>query len=102
MREAMEEFGQTIEIVDHFYTTDFFQKALFYDDHQLISIYYLCKFMTPPMFKISSVPFDFKPVNGAQSFRYVNIKSTSVEELSFPVDRVVFEMLKKKQINKAL
>ena len=40
-REAIEEFGQEIEIVEHFYTTDFFQRALFYPDHQLISNIYI-------------------------------------------------------------
>src|SRR5665647_1625825 len=29
-REAIEEFGQEIEIVEHYYTTHFFQQALFY------------------------------------------------------------------------
>lgn len=30
MREAIEEFGEEIEIVSHFYTTDYFQKAFFF------------------------------------------------------------------------
>ncbi len=33
-REAIEELGQEVEIISHFYTTDFFQKALFYENHQ--------------------------------------------------------------------
>jgi ADP-ribose pyrophosphatase YjhB (NUDIX family) len=52
-REAREEFGQEIEIIGHFYTTGFFQRALFYEDHQLISIYYRIRFFDPPRFKIS-------------------------------------------------
>lgn len=40
-RELREELGCEIEIVKHFYTTDFFQQSAFHDDHQLISIYYI-------------------------------------------------------------
>jgi 8-oxo-dGTP diphosphatase len=38
-REWMEELGLEIEVLDHFYTTDFFQPSAF-DDSQVISIYY--------------------------------------------------------------
>ena len=94
-REAIEEFGQEIEIVRHFYTTGFFQKALFYEDHQLISIYYLIRLKEEPSFKISQKPFDFKGrINGSQSFRWARISEIQEEDLSFPVDRVVIRMIK--------
>ena len=96
-REAMEEFGQEIEIVDHFYTTDFFQKALFYKDHQLISIYYQIKFRDKINFKISDVPFDFEKMeNGNQSFRWKKIADLQPDDLSFPIDKHVAIMLKEK------
>jgi len=94
-REALEEFGQEIEIIEHFYTTHFFQRALFYDDHQLISIYYRIKLKDPPRFKISSKPFDFeKLTNGSLSFRWVDIATLAEDELSFPIDRYVLRLLK--------
>jgi ADP-ribose pyrophosphatase YjhB (NUDIX family) len=94
-REAREEFGQEIEILGHFYTTDFFQRALFYEDHQLISIYYRAKFRESPRFRISDRPFDFPElVNGSQSFRWANISLLQPEELSFPIDRHVLGLLK--------
>jgi 8-oxo-dGTP pyrophosphatase MutT (NUDIX family) len=94
-REAMEEFGQEIEIVDHYYTTHFFQKALFYPDHQLISIYYRVRFPEPIRFKISDTPFDFpEMINGSQSFRWADIVTLQDEDLSFPVDRYVLGLLK--------
>ena len=58
-REIMEEMGQEIEITDHFYTTDYFQPAYFYDNYQLVSIYYLAKFKNDVKFKVSTKPFDF-------------------------------------------
>ena len=94
-REAIEEFGQEIEVLQHFYTTDFFQKSQFHDDHQLISIYYRARFTEKEKFRISEIPFDFKgQKNEIISFRYKLITKISKEELSFPVDRHVINMLK--------
>ena len=93
-REAMEEFGQSIEIISHFYTTDFFQKALFYDDAQLISIYYTARFTEPIRFKLSDKPFDFSPkVNGSQSFRWKPLHELSPDDMTFPIDKKVVELL---------
>ena len=50
-----------IEIIKHFYTTDFFQPTLYLAEvQQLISIYYLIKSEEAELFKnISEKPFDF-------------------------------------------
>ena len=94
-REAMEEFGQEVEIISHFYTTDFFQRAIFFEDHQLISIYYLAGFVEPIRFKISEKPFDFEQdVEGNQSFRWKSIHEIVPSDLSFPIDKKVAEMLR--------
>lgn len=96
-REAMEEFGQEIEIIEHFYTTDFFQPALFYVNSQLISIYYLMRFINPIQFKISSRPFDFDILkNGNMSFRWRSIQQLQSDELTFPIDKHVSTLLKDK------
>jgi 8-oxo-dGTP diphosphatase len=94
-REAIEEFGQEIEIVEHYYTTHFFQQALFFEDQQLISIYYLARLSEIPRFRISDMPFDFPELkNESQSFRWARITELSENDLSFPVDRFVLGMLK--------
>ncbi|UCH15191.1 MAG: NUDIX domain-containing protein [Bacteroidales bacterium] len=96
-REALEEFGQEVEIVEHFYTTEFYQKSLFHKDHQIISIYYLIKFKDKIRFNISTTPFDFHELkNGNWSFRWIKIKDLSDEVLSFPIDRHVARLLRKK------
>jgi len=95
-REANEEFGQEIEIIDHFYTTDFFQQALFYKDHQLISIYYLARLKEKPAFKISTKINDFEGKNGDQSFRWILLKRLSVNDVTLPIDKKVVSLLKKK------
>ena len=94
-REAREEFGQDIEIISHFYTTDFFQKSYFHKDHQIISIYYLIRFKEPVKFKISEKPFDFPElINGSRSFRWIKIKDLTGDILTFPIDRHVASLLK--------
>jgi len=94
-REMMEECNQEIEVISHFYTTDFFQKALFYDDCQLISIYYLARLKGDVAFKVSNVPFDFdEMINGNQSFRWVPYNQVIPDEFTFPIDKHVALLLK--------
>jgi len=94
-REALEEFGQDVEIIGHFYTTGFFQRALFFENHQLLSIYYRIRFREEPRFRISDKAFDFNDVNGSQSFRWAGIDDLTDDDLSFPVDKYVLGLLKK-------
>lgn len=94
-REAIEELGQDIEILQHFYTTDFFQQGLFRNDVQVVSVYYKAKLKENPKFKISTVPFDFdNEIEGAQSFRWSLVNEINVEEITLPIDKVVAGMLK--------
>ena len=96
-REFREECnGQSIINIRHFYTTDYFQKALFYKNAQLISVYYLADLESPIRFKISDKPFDFETKeNGRQSFRWLNLQTASPDMFSFPVDRLVLSKLLK-------
>ena len=94
-REAMEEFGQKLVNIRHYYTTDYYQKAYFYRDHQLLSIYYLADLSESPRFRISDKPFDFpEGKNGAQSFRWVSLAEIEEGDLTFPIDRKVIGMVK--------
>ncbi|QGY43115.1 NUDIX domain-containing protein [Maribellus comscasis] len=94
-REMREECNdQEIKKLQHFYTTDFYQKALFYENHQLISIYYRAELIKPLKFKISTKPFDFEKMeDGKQSFRWVKINQLSENNLTFPIDKIVAEKL---------
>jgi ADP-ribose pyrophosphatase YjhB (NUDIX family) len=97
IREIKEECNnQQIENITHFYTTDFFQNALFYKNHQLISVYYLANLKEPILFPVSQKPFQFeKPENGSQSFRWCRIKDLNEDDITFPIDKFVAEKLKK-------
>lgn len=95
-REMAEECnGQQIKSIHHFYTTDFYQKALFFENHQLMSIYYTAELKKPLKLNIAEKPFDFEKLeNGNQSFRWAKINTLSESELSFPIDKFVLRKLK--------
>lgn len=94
-REALEEFGQSLVNIRHFYTTDYYQPALFFKDTQLISIYYLAELSEEIRFRVSRKPFDIPEMkNGQQSFRWVALNNLSEKDLTFPIDRRVLRMLK--------
>jgi 8-oxo-dGTP diphosphatase len=86
-REFREELGMEIDVVSHFYTTDFFQQTeLLPANMQLINIYYVVKADKPYPFSVSEKKFDFNEViEGAQSFRWVMLKDLP-GELTLPID----------------
>lgn len=95
-REIGEECnGQELKNIQHFYTTGFYQKAQFFENAQLISIYYRAQFIAPLRFQISRTPFNFdKPANGMQSFRWEKISTLKEEDFTFPIDKFVVNSLK--------
>jgi len=100
-RELLEECDQEIDNIKHFYTTDFYQKALFWEDYQLISIYYLATINEPIKFPISEIPFDFpERKNGCQSFRWISVEKIIPDEFTFPIDKHVAHLLKEFLIRK--
>lgn len=93
-RESVEEFGQELEVLEHFYTTDFFQQAMFIKECQVMSIYYKARFKEDIRFETTRNLFDFKElVNEAQSFRWQKISELNVDEITFPIDKRVAELL---------
>lgn len=95
-REFIEECNLQIEVLDHFYTTDFFQKSAF-NDTQVLSIYYLVKNIEPFNFETTEKKFDFiDDLNGQQKLRWVSLKDLSADELTLPIDKVVADMIVQK------
>ena len=94
-REIREETGCGIDIIRHFYTTDFFQESKFYPGMQVISIYYLARFTEPPCFTVSGKPFDFpEDAERGQSFRWIPLERLTPEDLTLPIDKKVAKMLR--------
>lgn len=92
IREIMEECGQSIKHIKHFYTTDYYEKALFYKNQQIVSIYYFFDFVGKINFKISKNPFDIAP-GKTQSFRFVPRKELTSGLFTLPIDKKVALML---------
>ena len=95
-REALEEFGQEIELLGHFYTTDFFQQSAFRTQDQILSIYYKARFLVKPSFQIARHPFEFSNrETGSESFRWLRIADLDQSLVSLPIDKHVIGLLKK-------
>ena len=100
-REMMEETGITVDVVNHFYTTDFFQPSAFNSKAQVISIYYVIKELSPYTIHTSEKPFDFMEIKeGAISFRWIPINSLSEDMFTFPIDKKVSVLLRNSGISR--
>ena len=94
-REFIEELDLKIEIISHFYTTDYFQQTeLLPETEQLISVYYLVKATEPYKFKTTNKRFDFKEmIEGAQTFRWLDFNKLEINEFTLPIDKKVVSQL---------
>lgn len=95
-REFREELDCEIDHINHFYTTDYFQPSAFHQNHQLISIYYQVKNITTIDSKISH-NYELPRIEDSQIFRWVPIKELSGSMMTFPIDKIVADMLNKKR-----
>jgi len=77
-REFMEELNWEIDVIKHFYTTDFFVKSAF-DDSQIISVYYWVG-------KFGKEIFD-------KNFYWKSLEEIRVVDLTFPIDKKVVKMI---------
>lgn len=92
-REFMEECYAEVEVISHFYTTDFFVKSAF-NDSQIISVYYLVKNLTPLNLSIKLKPYDFDGDGDVlQAFRWVKLDELKETDVTFPIDRHVVKLL---------
>ena len=95
-REFVEECNAEIEVLEHFYTTDFFIQSVF-NDSQVISVYYLVKPVSGLALDFRELPFDFQAEGEIlQAFRWKGIHELNGDDLTFPTDQRVLELLKEK------
>jgi 8-oxo-dGTP diphosphatase len=92
-REFVEECNTEVEVISHFYTTDFFVKSAF-NDSQIISVYYLVKAVSDLRFIIKTNVFDFDGEGDIlQSFRWIKLSELKVDDFTFPTDQYVADLL---------
>lgn len=104
-REFIEEMNLKIDVGEHIYTTDYFQISAFNPQHQIISIYYFAHALEPILTPLRSKPFDFddqqlkvyEATRETETFRFVPWEEFSPESVTLPIDKIVAEMVKRKQ-----
>jgi 8-oxo-dGTP diphosphatase len=93
-RECMEELGITVNVISHFYTTDFFVESFLKKGQQVISIYYLLESADSNTLETSSEPnFDNQNDDGIKSIRWISIDQKLIDSVQLPIDKKVSEML---------
>lgn len=92
IREYWEECLVEVDVLEHVYTTDFFEHSYF-NDSQIISIYYSVINKTPFQLNFKQQAFDFDTDEGdvLQSFRWVKVNEVQAEDLTFKTDRIAFD-----------
>lgn len=87
IREFKEELNLDVEIISHFYTTDFFVESFVNKNHQVISVYYLIR-PTNGLFSIEKLE-----LSSNQKLAWLDLKEARVEDLSLTIDKKVLSML---------
>ena len=87
-REAIEEMGQNLNHIAHFYTTDFFQRSSFDSSEQLISVYFKAS-LSQHINNRLKIPVKDQPV-----FEWKRLVDLNEDDLHFPIDKRIVNMIK--------
>jgi len=102
-REFKEEMDISVEVGAHLYTTDYYQQSAFNPEQQIISIYYFVEPLEPIKFPLREKAFDFteeqlkiyKEKTSIETFRFIDLKDFSEENVTLPIDKIVAGLIKK-------
>lgn len=96
VREIREEIGVVATHLQHFYTTDFFQQSTFHAvPMQVLSVYYTFQVADPGAIPVVSEPFlNVEQDPDQEVFRWLRIEGGREADLSLPIDRVVWTLLR--------
>ncbi|WP_409965820.1 RNA pyrophosphohydrolase [Mycovorax composti] len=95
IRECKEEIGIDVEVVDHLYTTDFFQQSAFNPEHQIISVYYLIKPLETLDIPVNNGSAVY-PEEVSENFRFIDWYYFNEDVMTLPIDKKVAKLLKEK------
>ncbi len=104
VREFREEMNLSVQVNEHIYTTDYFQRSAFNPLHQIISIYYSVTVLELILIPNEKKPFEFSEAELAlyeqtqqtETFRRIAWDLFSSSDLSLPIDKIVAQLLKEK------
>lgn len=95
IRECKEEIGIDVEVVDHLYTTDYFQQSAFNPEHQIISVYYLIKPLETLDIPVNNGSAVY-PDEVSENFRFIDWYYFNEDVMTLPIDKKVAKLLKEK------
>ena len=103
-REFIEEMNLQINVLNHLYTTDFYQQSAFNPAHQIISIYYEVEALEPISVPLRNGPFQFDEAQlkaheekgETETFRFVPWEEFSAATVTLPIDKIVANIIRKK------
>ncbi|MBS1644391.1 MAG: NUDIX hydrolase [Bacteroidetes bacterium] len=84
-REWQEELGVEIEVLQHLYTTDFFQLSAF-DDSQVVSVYYRVQAVHAPATLLNR--------NFDERVFWLPLRDIDEQTFSLPIDKVVAALIR--------
>lgn len=94
-REFREELNSEISNISHFYTTDFYQPTtLLPTSMQLFNVYYKVHIDKPYRFSTTEIKNDIPVIDGAQSFRWLQLSELTEEDFTFPIDKFIIHKIK--------
>jgi 8-oxo-dGTP diphosphatase len=103
-REFIEEMNLKVEVLDHIYTTDYYQPSAFRPNQQILSIYYFVEPLEPIQVPLRDKPFDFDEIQLSayadkgeiETFRFIPWNEFSSASVSLPIDKIVADLLKER------
>lgn len=96
IREFREELGIKITVEELIYLTDFYQPSAFNKEDQIFSVYYKVSTDHPELIKTTTHLYDFpSDVEKTENQRWKKRAELSVEDVTFPIDKLVVKQLLK-------
>ena len=100
-REFMEEMNLSVQVEEHFYTTDFYQPSAFRKGDQIMSIYYKVKALELITAPLRSLPFQFderemnmyNETGETETFRFINLTDFNEDCMTLPIDKILARMI---------
>lgn len=102
-REFKEEMDLLVDVGAHLYTTDYYQQSAFNPEQQIISIYYYVQPSESIKVPLKEKAFEFtddqleiyKEKTSVETFRFIDLKNFSEENVTLPIDKIVAGLIKK-------
>jgi len=94
VREMKEETGIDINVVQHFYTTDYFVPSAFHSDSmQVMAIYYFVEAKDESQFERLKIHPNPDQATAKQVFHWKKLDDLKKEDVDLPIDQTVAEKI---------